>query len=193
MTIFVLIVFVVLVSFFMYYFSFFLWITAKGADVNISLGQLFMIRLRNIPPSVIVQAMIEAHKANLTEITLPELEAHCLAGGNVERVVRAMVIAKKANYNLDFRTATAVDLAGRDVLQEIENRVSGKHKDKIIKIMMDTLIKEGVTFDECAFSKTESKIPRDENGEPIGTPWEVICEKMYENLSKHYGVNLHKL
>jgi len=169
------------------------WVTARVSGVNLTLINLFLMRIRRVPPSVIVNAMIEAHKAGFVEVTHYELEAHYLAGGNVERVVRAMIVARKANYNLDFRTAAATDLAGRDVLQEIENRVSGKHKDKIIKIMMDTLIEEGVTLNEPTFSKIESKIPRDKNGEPIGTSWEVICERMYEDLSKHYGVDLRKL
>ena len=182
---------VVIVLFLLYYVPLITWVTAKVSGVNLTLMNLFLMRIRRVPPSVIVNAMIEAHKAGFVEITHYELEAHYLAGGNVERVIRALIMARKANYNLDFRTASAIDLAGRDVLQEIENRTSGKLKDKAIKIMMDTLIEEGVT--ECTFSKIESKIPRDENGEPIGTPWEVVCEKMYDNLSKHYGVDLRKL
>ena len=59
--------------------------------------------------------------------------------------------------------------------------------------MIDTLIEENVMIDECTFSRTETKIPRDENGAPIGTPWEVIRERMYNNLSKHYGVDLRTL
>jgi len=59
--------------------------------------------------------------------------------------------------------------------------------------MMDTLIEENVMLDEYVFSKTESKIPRDENGVPIGRAWEDVLEDMYNDLSKHYGVDLRTL
>ena len=74
------------------------------------------MRIRNVPPYIIVPGMIEAHKAGLSNITRDELEAHYLAGGHVERVVHALVSASKANIELSFQMATAIDLAGRDVL-----------------------------------------------------------------------------
>ena len=72
------------------------------------------MRIRNVPPYIIVPGMIEAHKAGLQNITRDELEAHYLAGGHVERVVHALVSASKANIELPFQMATAIDLAGRD-------------------------------------------------------------------------------
>ena len=69
---------------FFHYVPFFLWLSAKVSGVNISLVQLFLMRIRNVPPYIIVPGMIEAHKAGLQNITRDELEAHYLAGGHVE-------------------------------------------------------------------------------------------------------------
>ncbi|MDR2806291.1 MAG: flotillin-like FloA family protein, partial [Dysgonamonadaceae bacterium] len=94
---------IILLSIFFYYVPFVLWITAKASGVNISLLQLFLMRLRTVPPPIIVNAMIEAHKAGLKNITRDQLEAHYLAGGHVERVVHALVSAEKANLALTFQ------------------------------------------------------------------------------------------
>ena len=117
---------VVVLSIFFYYVPFVLWITAKASGVNISLIQLFLMRLRKVPPPVIVGAMIEAHKAGLQNIYRDQLEAHYLAGGHVERVVHALVSAAKANIDLGFQMATAIDLAGRDVFQAVQMSVNPK-------------------------------------------------------------------
>ncbi|MDR0427459.1 MAG: flotillin-like protein FloA [Dysgonamonadaceae bacterium] len=113
-------------SIFFYYVPFVLWINAKASGVNISLIQLFLMRLRKVPPPVIVNAMIEAHKAGLKSITRDQLEAHYLAGGHVERVVHALVSAEKANIDLTFQMATAIDLAGRDVFNAVQMSVNPK-------------------------------------------------------------------
>ena len=91
-----------------------------------SLVQLFLMRIRNVPPYIIVPGMIEAHKAGLSNITRDELEAHYLAGGHVERVVHALVSASKANIELSFQMATAIDLAGRDVFEAVQMSVNPK-------------------------------------------------------------------
>ena len=111
---------------FFHYVPFFLWLSAKVSGVNISLVQLFLMRIRNVPPYIIVPGMIEAHKAGLQSITRDELEAHYLAGGHVERVVHALVSASKANIELPFQMATAIDLAGRDVLNAVQMSVNPK-------------------------------------------------------------------
>ena len=95
---------------FFHYVPFFLWLSAKVSGVNISLIQLFLMRIRNVPPYIIVPGMIEAHKAGLKNITRDELEAHYLAGGHVEKVVHALVSASKANIELPFQMVTAIDL-----------------------------------------------------------------------------------
>jgi len=124
----ILIVFVIGVALlvFFYYVPFFLWINAISAGVRISLVQLFLMRIRRVPPRTIVYAMIEAHKAGLKSITRDELEAHYLAGGHVEKVVHALVSASKANIDLTFQMATAIDLAGRDVLNAVQMSVNPK-------------------------------------------------------------------
>jgi len=114
---------------FFHYVPFFLWLSAKVSGVSMSLVQLFLMRIRNVPPYVIVPAMIEAHKAGLSTITRDELEAHYLAGGHVEKVVHALVSASKANIELSFQMATAIDLAGRDVFQAVQMSVNPKVLD----------------------------------------------------------------
>lgn len=117
---------IVLLCVFFYYVPFFLWISARVSGVRISLMQLFLMRIRQVPATVIVRALIEAHKAGLNDVTRDELEAHYLAGGNVEKVVHALVSASKANIDLGFKMATAIDLAGRDVFQAVQMSVNPK-------------------------------------------------------------------
>ncbi len=102
-----------------------LWFTALLSGVRISLIQLVFMRWRKVPPQVIVRSMISATKAGLT-VNRDALEAHYLAGGNVPSVVNALISADKANMNLDFKVATAIDLAGRDVLEAVQMSVNPK-------------------------------------------------------------------
>ena len=117
---------IVVLSIFFYYVPLFMWISAQVSGVRISLIQLFLMRIRKVPANLIVQAMIEAHKAGLSEVTRDDLEAHYLAGGNVVKVVHALVSAAKANIELEFKMATAIDLAGRDVFQAVQMSVNPK-------------------------------------------------------------------
>jgi uncharacterized protein YqfA (UPF0365 family) len=103
-----------------------IWFSALVSGVRISLLQLFLMRFRKVPPGVIARAMIEAHKAGLGFVKRDELEAHYLAGGHVENVVHALVSADKANIDLSFKMATAIDLAGRDVLEAVRMSVNPK-------------------------------------------------------------------
>ena len=102
-----------------------LWFSALVSGVRISLLQLILMRWRKVPPSVIVSSMIESTKAGLS-LDPNELEAHFLAGGNVPNVVHALVSAQKANIQLDFKMATAIDLAGRDVFEAVQMSVNPK-------------------------------------------------------------------
>lgn len=102
-----------------------LWFSALLSGVRVSLIQLVFMRWRKVPPSVIVTAMINATKAGLT-ITRDELEAHYLAGGRVKLVVNALISADKANIPLNFKAATAIDLAGRDVFEAVQMSVNPK-------------------------------------------------------------------
>ncbi|MBE9518166.1 MAG: flotillin-like protein FloA [Bacteroidetes bacterium] len=103
-----------------------LWFTALLSGVRISLLQLILMRWRKVPPTVIVRSMIEAYKAGLASIQRDDLEAHYLAGGHVEQVIHALVSASKANIDLTFKMATAIDLAGRDVLEAVQMSVNPK-------------------------------------------------------------------
>lgn len=117
---------IILLLIFFYYVPFLLWISAKVSGVNISLMQLFLMRIRKVPPQAIVRCMIEAHKAGLVQVQRDGLEAHYLAGGHIERVVHALVSASKANIDLSFQMATAIDLAGRDVFEAVSMSVNPK-------------------------------------------------------------------
>ncbi len=117
---------IILLILFFYYVPFFLWLSARVSGVNISLVQLFLMRIRKIPPTVIGNALIEGHKAGLKDLRRDELEAHYLAGGHVEKVVHALVSASKANIDLSFQMATAIDLAGRDVFEAVQMSVNPK-------------------------------------------------------------------
>lgn len=110
----------------LYYIPIGIWFSALVSGVQISLTQLFLMRFRKVPPGIIARAMIEAHKAGLEGIKRDELEAHYLAGGHVENVVHALVSSDKANIPLTFKMATAIDLAGRDVLQAVRMSVNPK-------------------------------------------------------------------
>ena len=126
LSVFLLIGIIAILAVFFYFVPFLLWISARVSGVRISLIQLFLMRIRKVPPQVIVRAMIEAHKAGLKTITRDELEAHYLAGVQVERVVHALVSASKANIDLGFQMATAIDLAGRDVFEAVQMSVNPK-------------------------------------------------------------------
>ena len=102
-----------------------LWFTALLSGVRISLLQLVFMRWRKIPPQVIVRNMIASTKAGLN-LTRNSLEAHYLAGGHIREVVSALISADKANMDLEFKVAAAIDLAGRDVLEAVQMSVNPK-------------------------------------------------------------------
>ncbi|MDD2576654.1 MAG: flotillin-like protein FloA [Bacteroidales bacterium] len=105
-----------------------LWFQCVLNGVKISLVQLIFMRWRKVPPTIIVNAMINSKKAGL-DLSSDLLEAHYLAGGHVQRVVNALISADKANINLDFKSATAIDLAGRDVFEAVQMSVNPKVVD----------------------------------------------------------------
>lgn len=102
-----------------------LWISAIAANVKIGIFQLVGMRLRRIPPALIVNTQIKADKAGLA-ISTNQLEAHYLAGGNVDRVVNALIAAARANIDLTYELAAAIDLAGRNVLEAVQMSVNPK-------------------------------------------------------------------
>ena len=103
-----------------------LWFQAMVSGTPISLFNIIGISLRKIPPRLIVNARITAFKAGLKNITVSDLETHYLAGGKVNDVVQAMIAADKANIDLDWRRATAIDLAGRNIFEAVKTSVYPK-------------------------------------------------------------------
>ncbi|MGP1515187.1 MAG: flotillin-like protein FloA [Bacteroidales bacterium] len=116
---------IVFLSIFLYLIPVNLWFQCVLNGVRISLLQLMFMRWRKVPPAVIVTAMINSKKAGLN-LSSDLLEAHYLAGGHVQRVVNALISADKANIPLDFKAATAIDLAGRDVFEAVQMSVNPK-------------------------------------------------------------------
>lgn len=117
---------VVLFFIFLSYFPISLWITAQFSGVNIGLLDMTFMRIRRVPPRVVVDALITAEKAGLKGITSNDLESHYLAGGNVQKVISALISADKANIELSFEQAAAIDLAGRDVFEAVQISVNPK-------------------------------------------------------------------
>ncbi|UKJ06878.1 flotillin-like protein FloA [Solitalea lacus] len=108
---------------FLYLFPVNLWFTAWLSGAPISLITLVLMRLRKVPPALVVNAMITSTKAGL-KITSNDIETHYLAGGHVNNVIKALISADKANIPLDFKLATAIDLAGRDVFDAVQLSVN---------------------------------------------------------------------
>lgn len=104
----------------------FLWIEAKSASVNVSLVHLVLMRFRRVDPAGVVRPLIRGRQAGLNSLDEYQLEAHFLAGGNIDAVVQALIEASKGNIDLDFGRAAAIDLAGRNVLEAIKMTVNPK-------------------------------------------------------------------
>ena len=122
------IIIIVAIIFLILFFTFVplgLWISARASDVRIGIFQLVGMRVRKVVPSRIVNPLIKATKAGLT-VSINKLEAHYLAGGNVDRVINALIAAQRAGIPLDFEKACAIDLAGRDVLNAVQMSVNPK-------------------------------------------------------------------
>jgi len=133
-----------------------LWIAAVFSGVKIGIPSLIGMRLRRVPPQVILTAMIQAVKAGV-KVDSNSLEAHYLAGGNVFRVVYALVAADKANIPLDLQRATAVDLAGRNVLDAVKMCVN----PKIIETpLVSAVAKDGIQLKAIARITVRANIDR---------------------------------
>ncbi len=116
---------VAVVAFVLYMVPVGLWITALFSGVRVPIGMLIGMRLRKVNPADIIRPLISATKAGLT-LDLAQMEAHLLAGGDVEKVVAALISADRADISLPWQRATAIDLAGRDVLQAVQVSVNPK-------------------------------------------------------------------
>ncbi|MEG0971068.1 MAG: flotillin-like FloA family protein, partial [Acidaminococcaceae bacterium] len=102
-----------------------LWISAMAAGVDVGIFTLVGMRLRRVPASNIVLPLVKANKAGLS-VNVNQLEAHYLAGGDVDRVVDALIAAHRAEIPLTFERACAIDLAGRNVLEAVQMSVNPK-------------------------------------------------------------------
>lgn len=109
---------------FLYIFPINMWITAQFSGVKIGLFEMVFMRFRKVPPTLIANWMIIAAKAGIEKITTSQMETHYLAHGNLPAVIKALIVADKANLNLSFKQATAIDLAGRDVLHAVQVSVT---------------------------------------------------------------------
>ncbi|GFZ34083.1 hypothetical protein CSC2_46090 [Clostridium zeae] len=126
-----------------------LWVSSLAANVRVSVFNLVGMRLRRVVPSRIVLPLIKATKAGLT-INVNQLEAHYLAGGNVDKVVDALIAAHRADIDLHFEKAAAIDLAGRDVLEAVKMSVNPKvietpNVSAVAKDGIELLVKARVT------------------------------------------------
>ncbi len=117
-----------------------LWISAISSGVKISIFNLIGMRLRRVIPAKIVLPMIKATKAGLST-TVNQLEAHYLAGGNVDSVINALIAAERANLELSFEQASAIDLAGRDVFEAVKMSVTPK---VIETSLISAMAKDGI-------------------------------------------------
>lgn len=139
--------------FLVFFFSFVpvgLWISAIAANVRISILNLIGMRLRRVVPSRIVIPLIKSTKAGI-ELNVNQLEAHYLAGGNVDKVVDALIASHRADINLSFEQAAAIDLAGRDVLEAVKTSVNPKvietpNVSAVAKNGIELLVKARVTL-----------------------------------------------
>ncbi len=153
------IILVILIFLFFYFIPIRLWITALASRVNVSLISLVGMRLRKIPPSLIVNALINARKAGL-EAATDILETHYLAGGNVVRVIDALIAADKAGIDLDFKLATAIDLAGRNVLDAVQTSVNPKVIDCPVEGTISAVAKDGIQLNARARVTVRANLAR---------------------------------
>ena len=143
-----------------------LWITALSARANVSMRELVGMWLRKVNSSVIVYTKIQAWKAGLTDITTADLENHYLARGRVPNVVQALISAQRAKIPLDFRTACAIDLAGRDIVDAVQTSVNPKVIDcpkpdpATGRTTIDAVAKDGIQLKARARVTVRTNISR---------------------------------
>ncbi len=162
-----------------------LWISAAAADVRVGIFYMIGMKLRRVPPHRIVNALIKAEKAGL-EISIDKLEAHYLAGGNVDRVVDALIAAQRAGIDLVFERAAAIDLAGRNVLEAVQMSVNPK--------VIETPVVAGVAQDGIELrAKARVTVRADINRLVGGAGEDTIIARVGEGVVSTIGsANSHK-
>ena len=156
-----LIVIVLFLVLFFYFVPLGMWVEAV---VSLGLGRirivdLIRMRLRKISPRLVVDGVINTHKAGLDHISTDMLETHYLAGGNVENIVSAMIASDKANIQLSFEIATAIDLAGRDVKAAVETSVYPKVINAPVDGYLCAVAKDGIELKARARVTVRTNIP----------------------------------
>ena len=146
---------------FFYFVPLGMWVQAV---VSLGLGRirivdLIRMRLRKISPRLIVDGVINTHKAGLEHISTDMLETHYLAGGNVENIVYALIASNKAKIQLPFETATAIDLAGRDVKSAVETSVYPKVINAPVDGFLSAVAKDGIELKARARVTVRTNIP----------------------------------
>jgi len=156
--------------------------------VSLGLGRIRIIdlirmRLRKISPRLVTDGVINLHKAGLVNIATDMLETHYLAGGNIQNIVSAMIAADKANIPLTFETATAIDLAGRDVKEAVETSVYPKVIDVPQKAYLAAVAKDGIELKARARVTVRTNIP----GLIGGATDETIIARVGEGIVSAIG------
>jgi uncharacterized protein YqfA (UPF0365 family) len=141
-----------------------LWITALSARAQVGMRELVGMWLRRVNSSIIVHTKIQAWKAGLTEISTADLENHYLARGRVPNVVQALISAQRAKLQMDYRTACAIDLAGRDIVDAVQTSVNPKVIDcpnpASGRTTIDAVAKDGIQLKVRARVTVRTNIPR---------------------------------
>ena len=150
------------VFFFFYFLN--IWVRALASKAHVSIGTLIGMKLRHVPPNLIVEAVIRLKKAGLMEIDTDALEAHFLAGGDVLNVVNALIAADKAGIKLIFQRAAAIDLAGRDVFDAVRASVNPRVIDcpdpAKGRMTIDAVAKDGIQVKAKARVTVRSNLER---------------------------------
>jgi uncharacterized protein YqfA (UPF0365 family) len=140
-----------------------LWLQAKLSQANVKFSELIGMWLRKVDMRTIVLSKITAVQAGLA-LTTRDLESHFLARGNVPNVVRALIAANRANIDLSLQTATAIDLAGRDILEAVQTSVNPKVIDcpdpQKSKGTIDAVAQDGIQLKAKALVTVRANIER---------------------------------
>jgi uncharacterized protein YqfA (UPF0365 family) len=165
-----------------------LWVQAV---VSLGLGRITIIdlirmRLRKIPPRLITDGVINTHKAGLDHISTEMLETHFLAGGKVRNIIEALIASDKAKINLSFETATAIDLAGRDVKTAVQTSVYPKVIDAPVDGYLAAVAKDGIELKARARVTVRTNIP----GLVGGATDETIIARVGEGIVSAIGSSL---
>lgn len=162
-----------------------LWISALASNVRVSIFTLIGMKLRKVQPFKIIRPLIKGRKAGL-KVTVDQLEAHYLAGGNVDSVVNALIAAERADMQLQFEKAAAIDLAGRDVFEAVQMSV----KPKVIETpLVAAIAKNGIEL------KSKARVTVRANLDRLigGAGEETIIARIGEGVVTTVGsANTHK-